>query len=291
MTASVEFGFFPEPKASALPDLVRRVRWADAHGLDLIGIQDHPYQRRFADTFVLLAHLAAVTERIRFFPDVASLPMRGPAMLAKQSTTIDLLSGGRFELGLGAGGFWDAIEAMDGPRRTPGEALAALREAIAVIRGLWRDQRGLRIAGEHYSLAGVHGGPVPAHDISIWVGGYGPRMMGLIGEVADGWVPSMAFLPPDALRERGDLLDEAAVAAGRDPRSIRRIYNISGSIQDGHEAGDKAITGPVSMWIERLTELARTHRIDGFILWPSGDVDTQLARYTDEVVPAVRELL
>ena len=63
--------------------------------------------------------IAAATERIGLFPDVASLPLRPPAMMAKAAASLDLLSGGRVELGLGAGGFWDAIEAYGGPRRDP----------------------------------------------------------------------------------------------------------------------------------------------------------------------------
>jgi alkanesulfonate monooxygenase SsuD/methylene tetrahydromethanopterin reductase-like flavin-dependent oxidoreductase (luciferase family) len=86
--------------------------------LDLIGIQDHPYQRRFLDTFALIGDLLARTERLRFFPDVANLPLRQPAMLAKAGASLDVMSGGRFELGLGAGAFWEAIAAMGGPARS-----------------------------------------------------------------------------------------------------------------------------------------------------------------------------
>ncbi len=287
---TLRFGFFPAPVADRLPDVLRRVKWAEANGLDLIGIQDHPYQRRFADTFALMAHLAAVTQRITLFPDVANLPLRGPAMIAKQSATIDLLSGGRFELGLGAGGFWDAIAAMGGPRRNPRESLDALREAIAVVRALWSDQRGLRVGGEHYALTGVHGGPPPAHDVGIWIGGYGPRMMRLIGELADGWIPSMAYLPPAALPERTALLEDAAVSTGRDPATIRRIYNISGAIQDRVEPDPKAIRGPLEYWVEQLSTLVTEHRMDSFVLWPRAeDEDAQLERFTLEVAPAVRE--
>lgn len=287
MTA-LRFGYFPQPRADRLPELIRQVRWADANGLDLIGIQDHPYQRRFVDTFALLSHLAGITQRVTLFPDVAGLPLRGPVVIAKQAATIDLLSGGRFELGLGAGGFWEAIAAMGGPRRTPGEALLALREAIGVIRALWTDERGLRVDGEHYRLAGVHGGPGPAHDVGIWIGGSGPRMMRLIGEAADGWVPSMAYVPLSALAERAAILDDAALGAGRDPHAIRRIYNISGAIQDTVDDDPTAIVGPPQMWVERLLMLAAEHRIDSFVLWPRGDEDTQLARFALEVAPQVR---
>jgi alkanesulfonate monooxygenase SsuD/methylene tetrahydromethanopterin reductase-like flavin-dependent oxidoreductase (luciferase family) len=129
-----------------------RSRPAERGGLDLIGIQDHPYQRRFLDTFALIADLLARTERLRIFPDVANLPLRPPAMLAKAGASLDVMSGGRFELGLGAGAFWDAIAAMGGPARSPGESVDALAEAI-----------------------------------EIWLGAYEPRMLRLTGRVADGW--------------------------------------------------------------------------------------------------------
>jgi Luciferase-like monooxygenase len=85
----------------------------------VIGIQDHPYQRRYLETWSLIADLIARTDRVRFFPDVANLPLRFPAMIAKRAATLDVLSGGRFELGLGAGAFWEAIGAMGGPFELP----------------------------------------------------------------------------------------------------------------------------------------------------------------------------
>src|SRR5881227_1236256 len=133
----VEIGVFVVPDARDPERTVEQALAADEAGLDLVGIQDHPYQRRFFDTFALLAYLAARTERIRLVPDVANLPLRGPAMIAKAAASIDLLSGGRFELGLGAGAFWENVAAMGGPSRSPGEAVEALQEAIEVIRLWW----------------------------------------------------------------------------------------------------------------------------------------------------------
>ena len=143
----VEFGFFPPPNADDFRGTIEQTRFADEAGLELAGIQDHPYQRRFFDTFTLIADLAARTERIRFFPDVANLPLRNPAVMAKVAASIDRMSGGRFELGLGAGSFWDAIEGMGGPRRSPAEAVEALAEAIEIIRLMWSGERGLRFEG------------------------------------------------------------------------------------------------------------------------------------------------
>jgi len=128
------FGISVTPLAARYDAIVEQVLAADRRGLDLVGIQDHPYQRRFLDTFALIADLLARTERLRVFPDVASLPMRPPAMLAKAAASLDVISGGRFELGLGAGAFWDAVAGMGGPRRSSDERTEALSEAIAIIR-------------------------------------------------------------------------------------------------------------------------------------------------------------
>jgi alkanesulfonate monooxygenase SsuD/methylene tetrahydromethanopterin reductase-like flavin-dependent oxidoreductase (luciferase family) len=291
MVTRPQFGIFPSPDAAQLEDVVTTVRLADDLGLDLVGIQDHPYQRRFVDTFALIAALAVQTQRIRFFPDVANLPLRGAALLAKQAATIDLLSDGRFELGLGAGGFWDAIRGIGGPDRSPGEAVDALEEAIAVIRALWSTERGLRVAGEHYALNGVHGGPAPAHAIGIWLGAVGPRMLGLTGRLADGWVPSLPYVGPDRLPDAHARIDEAAVEAGRDPADVRRIYNIGGTITDGAR-GDGPLDGPVDHWVDTLARFAAELRMDAFVLSLDSLADHgQLHRFAEEVVPGVRAAL
>ena len=280
----VEFGVFPVPTAADYPQLVELARAADDWGLDLIGIQDHPYQRRFLDTFSLLAALAVQTRRIRLFPDVANLPLRSPAMIAKAAASIDVMSGGRFELGLGAGAFWDAVEAMGGPRRTPREAVDALDEAIAVLRLCWSGERGLRYDGEHYTLGGIHSGPLPAHPIGIWLGAIGPRMLRLTGRAADGWVPSSTYLPPGQLAARHAQIDDAAAQAGRDPAAIRRVYNVAGRITDGPAEG--FLRGPASHWVEELTRLVTEHGMDTFVFWPDDAPETQLrafAELTDEV--------
>src|SRR3954465_9651587 len=175
------FGIFPVPSADDRDDVIDQVAAAERAGLDIVGIQDHPYQRRFLDTFSLIAFLAARTERIRFFPDVANLPLRPPAVMAKAAATIDLLSGGRFELGLGAGAFWEGVGAMGGPVRSGPESVDALEEAIEVIRLMWSGERSVSFEGRHYRLDGLHPGPAPAHPIGIWLGAYGPRMVRLLG--------------------------------------------------------------------------------------------------------------
>lgn len=273
----LEFGVSLAPEAERLELILEAARESD-RGLDLIGIQDHPYQRRFLDALTLMTTLAAETSRLRVFPDVVCLPLRHPAMLANEAASIDIMSGGRFELGLGAGAFWDAIEGMGGPRRSPGEALAALAEAVEVIRLLWSGQRDIDYEGAHYQIKGIHSGPLPAHDIEIWFGVYGPKACGLLGRVADGWIPSLGRSSIEELDSRHELIDESASGAGRDPAEIRRLVNIGGKVTDGDSNG--FLDGPHDQWVEQLAGLVLEHGFDSFIFWPQGDAIDQIRRFT-----------
>jgi len=262
----VRFGVFITPEATERP--LRVAALADELGFDILGIQDHPYQRRFFDTWTLLAAVAMRTERIRLFPDVANLPLRPPATLAKAAATLDILSGGRLELGLGAGGFWDAIKAYDGPARTAGESVSALEEAIDVIRLLWSGQHGIKFEGEFYHLRGAHSGPVPAHPIGMWLGAARPRMLALIGRLADGWVPSYGYLKEPELTAGNGRIDEAARAAGRDPAAIRRVLN-AGFMEAG-----------------QLVDLAVNVGIDTFLV---ADEPDEMRAFMSGVAPRVLE--
>ena len=281
----LRFGVFPTPDAESLDEVLTLARVADEEGLEYVGIQDHPYQRRYLDTWMLMATVLARTERVSVFPDVANLPLRPPAVLAKSAASLDVMSGGRFELGLGAGSFWEAVEAMGGTRRSPGESVDALVEAIEVILLMWSDQRSVRYDGRHYRLAGVKPGPQPVHPIGIWLGVGGRRTLALVGRVADGWVPSSGWATPDKLPDMNARIDEAALAAGRDPAAIARIYNVWGRI-DGPGG---FLKGGVAQWVDELSELSLEHAMDTFVFGPSEDPVPQLQRFAAEVAPAVRE--
>lgn len=289
----LRFGISVSPLADAHREIVAQVLAAERGGLDVVGIQDHPYQRRFLDTFALIADLLARTSRLRFFPDVANLPLRPPTMLAKAAVSLDVMSGGRFELGIGAGGFWDAVAGMGGPRRTPSEAAAALEEAIPIIRAaldVGPDKRVVRGPGPSYPVPGYPPGPPPAHRVEIWVGAYRPRGLRLIGRLADGWVPSYGHLGPDDFRVASARIDEAALAAGRDPAAIRRIYNIAGVITDGAR-GDDPLTGPVDQWVETLASWALELGVDTFVYWPPDSGTPAVEQFATEIAPAVREAI
>jgi alkanesulfonate monooxygenase SsuD/methylene tetrahydromethanopterin reductase-like flavin-dependent oxidoreductase (luciferase family)/hemerythrin-like domain-containing protein len=272
----IRFGTFITPTAQPPQHAVELAQVTEQVGLDLVTFQDHPYQPAFLDTWTLLSYVAAATERVHLAANVTNLPLRPPAVLARAAASLDLLSGGRVALGLGGGAFWDAIVAMGGPRRTGGEALAALREAIEIIRAVWdtNTRGGVRVRGEHYQVVGAKRGPAPAHPIPIWVGAYKPRMLRLVGGYADGWLPSLAYLSGlEAIGEGNAIIDEAAVAAGRDPAEIRRLLNV----QPQH--ADPQI----------LAELALRYGVGTFII--GSDDPAEIERFGREVAPAVRELV
>lgn len=285
------FGTFVTPSVQGAQRVLDLALTADRAGLDLVTFQDHPYQPALLDTWTLLSFAAARTQRIRLSGNVLSLPLRPPAVLARAAASLDVLSGGRLELGIGAGAFWDGIAAMGGRRLTPGQAVTALREAIEIIRDLWdTDASGIvRHDGRYYTAAGAKRGPRPAHDIQIWIGSYKPKMLELTGTHGDGWLPTIEYLPRgvDSLPELNARIDEAADAAGRSPGDVRRLLNFMNV--SFSPVGRGLLNGPVQQWIEQLAELALTHGVTAYLI--GGDDHTTTERFAAEVAPAVRDLV
>ena len=270
----LRFATFIGPTNSPATRPVELAQLSERLGFDFVTFQDHPYQSSFLDTWTLLSWVAARTERIGLSGNVLNLPLRQPpAVLARAAASLDLLSGGRMSLGLGAGFYWDAVQAIGGRRLTPLQSVAALSEAIDVIRGVWdADGPGrLDVDGEFYSVHGAERGPAPAHEIPIWLGAHKPKMQGLVGRKADGWLPSLPVMEPGGLQKGNAIIDAAARAADRDPREITRLLNIFPSQQTAEELAQMAVEDGVSVFI-----LA------------SDDPDV-LERFAAETIPAVRE--
>jgi alkanesulfonate monooxygenase SsuD/methylene tetrahydromethanopterin reductase-like flavin-dependent oxidoreductase (luciferase family) len=275
---------------------VELARAADEGGLELFGVPDHPYSPKESDALSVIPWLLAHTSRIHLFTDVAHLPLRPPATLAKAAATLDLLSGGRFELGLGAGGDYAPSAAMGGLDRRPGEALEALADAIAVIRAYWTEPSAT-YRGAHYSIDDIQPGPRPQRPIPIWVGSIRPRMLGLTGRLTDGWAaPLPVYLPRDRWPDAQARIDAGAREAGRDPRAVRRMAQLPGVVADAPVDGpapghSPAFHGSVEQWIDNLVELGERERFDTFVLWPRPPSVEQVERFAREVAPAVRERL
>lgn len=289
-----QFGVFLSPRAADLAKVRDNAITAEAAGFDFISVQDHPYVPEFVDTLALIGTLIGETSRIRFMTNVANLPLRPPQMLAKTAASLDLLSGGRFDLGLGAGRSWPQIVGMGGPVRTRAESLAATAEAIEVLRALWRPKGVAELSGRYYSVS-AQSCPAPAHRIGIWLGAIGPRMLDLAGRTADGWIAPLAtgYETKPAAQDR---IDVAAGAAGRSPGDIRRAIQLVGSItntphtterpRSGH--GTQPIRTTPDIWAKIIAEFVVEQRFDTINLIPERETAEQLRQFGTEVIPLAR---
>jgi len=301
MTAAdnIQFGVSIDPSAANWQESQARARLADKAGFDMLTVMDHPYNNRLFDTWTLLTALGGITERIHLVPNVLSLPLRPPAVLAKSAATLDVVTGGRFEMALGAGSYWDGISAFGGERRSPGEAYGAFKDALHISRGFWDNAGGsFSYEGEIYQVKGIRPGPAPAHRIPIWGGARGPRMLRLLGRMADGLFTSYSYNQPQRLTEINQLMDEGAEQAERETNEIRRGYNLMGILDVGTESTSRAnanedmLSGDAKAWSSRIIEWAQKYRMDTFVFWPAGeDAHLQVETFAQEVIPAVRGAL
>jgi alkanesulfonate monooxygenase SsuD/methylene tetrahydromethanopterin reductase-like flavin-dependent oxidoreductase (luciferase family) len=227
--------------------------------------------------------------------NVANLPLRPAQMLAKTSASVDVLSGGRFELGIGAGRAWDQIAGLGGLRRNPREAVAAVSEAIDVLHALWLPDRSASLPGPHYPLTAPTGS-APAHRIGIWLGAVGPQMLDLTGRKADGWIAPLATgyeTKPAAAQDR---IDSAAHAAGRDPATIRRVIQLVGTVTGTPHTTSRPRSGPggqpirttPDIWAHIIAEFAAEERFDTINLVLEQETSDQLRVFAGEVIPLAR---
>lgn len=295
------FGANVDPHYENPQEPLQRARLIEDAGYELLTIQDHPYNSKYYDALTLLAAIATQTERVRLAANVHNLPLRPPSMLAKQLTTLDQLSGGRMEIGLGAGAVWEGIRAMGGPQRTGREAYQAFKDALHIIRG-FLDNAGrgsFSYEGQFYSVKGMKAGPPPAHDMQIWVGATGPSMMRLAGRMADGIIVSRNWVAPERLAALHEAIDEGAEEAGRSPQHIRRMYNVMGVLDVGlpetairSERQPGFIYGTCQEWTDALLDLYNNYRMDTFIFWPAGEGKfAQLQGFASEVMPSLIEAI
>jgi probable F420-dependent oxidoreductase len=287
----VSFGTTVIPTVGGRTDPVEDALHAEELGFDLVTCWDHLHgDTPSFETLTLLTWIASRTERIRIGTNVLGLPYRHPTVIAKMAETLHRLSGGRFILGLGAGGNNAEFRAWGLDARTPGEKVEATQEAIELIRAMWSESE-VMYEGFHFRTDHAQMEPKPETPIPIWVGAYGPRMIGLIGKIADGWIPSMTYAPPDRAQRMRDRLRRAAEGAGRNPDDITCAYNVVVLVQEGaQDPSGRVLAGSPDEVAGRLAEIAKR----GFTflnLWPRGDRVGGRERLAKEVIPAVRDML
>lgn len=283
----VRFGVSINASAEAGADPAAEARHAEELGFDLVTVTDHlPGTRSTHETWTLLTWMAGATERIAVGTNVLGLPYRHPAVTAKMAVSLDRLSGGRLILGLGAGGSNSEFEAFGLAVREAGEKIDALEEALGIIQGLWTEDS-FTYRGRHYSVREATIEPKPDREIPIWLGTYGRRSVALTGRMAQGWIPSMRFLPPERWARVRDRLRLAAQQAGRDPDHIECAYNVAVRVDEHAEPRQHVVAGSAEKVATELAALAMAG-VTFINVWPAGDAAEQRERIAKEVIPAVR---
>lgn len=292
-TDRIDFGLVVANQLDGGPDPLDVIRRAEQAGFALAATHpDHPTAvgqfagGRSLETWTLLSWAAAHTSTIRLAPCVLSLPYRHPGVVAKMAESLDRLSGGRLVLALGAGGDDDAFASFGLTERDPAGKIAALDEAVGVIRQLW-DGRAVTHHGQHYTIEGGRIQPAAQRDIPLWLGVFGDRMLELVARQADGWLPSLFMVPRPAIYDKLDRLRDAVRAAGRDPDELTYACNVAVRVDADAGANPRLVAGSTDDVTGQLTEMV-DHGFDLLNLWPQGEVTDQIGRLAEQILPAVR---
>lgn len=237
---------FPDGEPLTWPRLLDAARRAEALGFDSVWISDHFFLdlARYGgpaepsgtvEPFTALAALAVATDRVRLGTLVACAPFRHPAHVAKMASAIDLISGGRFDLGVGAGWYEPEFGAFGYEFPSTGDRFAMLEESVQVVAGLFTEGP-FTHEGKWFQIDSAYNSPRPARDGGppIWVGGKGgDRLLRLVARHASGW-NTVWKRTVDSFAERAQALQRTAEAEGRDPSTVRLsvgLYTLVGEDQ------------------------------------------------------------
>jgi probable F420-dependent oxidoreductase len=271
-------------------DPVADSRRAEELGFDFVSASDHLHgESPTWEPWTMLSWIAASTSRIHVLTRVLAVPYRPPAVVAKMAETFGRLSGGRLILGLGGGYVDDEFRAFGLRVPSPRDKIDGLEEAIRIIRGVW-SERSFSFDGRLFRTDGADVEPKPERRVPIWVGTYGPRALNLTGRLADGWIPSLGFAPPDEAKVMRERVIAAAGEAGRDPTEITCAYNLVVRVDERTEPDPTVVSGSPDAVAEQLRSFEELG-FTAFNFMPTGPgQDEQVERLARQVIPAVREL-
>lgn len=297
---TLKLGMHTGPQDLEMEELLRLWRRADEAGFHWVSVWDHfyanPLRSREDPCFegvAAMAALAAVTSRVRVGCLVFCALFRTPGLLAKAAVTIDHISNGRAEIGIGAGWFKEEFEDFGYAFPPLGQRLSQMEEAAQIVRSLWREPV-TSFHGKYYDIEGAVGSPKPINPkMALWIGGSGakrtPRMA---ARHADGF--NMPYLPPRMVKERLDTVAAACERIGRDPSEIESSVNLHFRMGagGGPDASDQtarvnagALVGGSQQVIDRLGEYAEAG-IQGVNIALRPPVDWEaLETYISEVMP------
>ena len=285
------------PRGDRAPaDLLAEVRAAEAAGWYGAWLADHympntgdstPARGDTYECWALLPALAAVTERIRIGTLVSPTSVHHPALLAKRSSAIDQLSGGRMVLGLGAGWQVNEHHAYGIALEPPGKRVGRFEEAIQIVRSMLSEDF-TTFHGEFYDITNAPCDPKPIQSpLPLLVGTRGPRMLGITARHADEW---NTWGTPEQAAARRAALVQACDKAGRDPRtmwtSINVLVDLSGSMPP---LSYPTIAGPAQQLVDQVGQYAELG-FDEFIL-PDWNLGTDKAQRADNLARIKTEVL
>lgn len=247
--------------------------------------------------FTTITYLAGMHPQLRFGNTVISQVFRSPALLAKMAATLQFLSGGRFILGIGAGGQEAESRAYGYDFPSGAVRVEQLEETLQIIRAMWTEEQAT-FPGKHYRVDGAYCVPKPDPLPPVTLGAFGPRMLRLTARYADWWNPSSSGL--DKYRRMSEELDRACQEIGRDPASIRRMWSGGIAIARTREKAEKFAAVRISQdeddygfigTPEQVVEQMRRYidlGVDCFLLGCEGFPDLEpLELLVNEVLPVL----
>jgi alkanesulfonate monooxygenase SsuD/methylene tetrahydromethanopterin reductase-like flavin-dependent oxidoreductase (luciferase family) len=284
------FGIATAPQQVDYPDLLRVWREADTvPEIEHAWLFDHlmpiggDRQGPIFEGWTLLSALAAQTSRVRLGLLVTSNRFRPPAVLAKIATTVDVVSGGRLDLGIGAGSRTSVPEARREydahglPYLDFADSVDALAEACTVIKRLWTETEPFDFNGRHVRLTGAFGNPKPLQRPRppILIAGRTARVLRVVAEHADVW--NIAGVDIDDAAARSALLDRYCTEIGRDPASITRSFHVRVSYEDPAATRDAVGAAVDAAFTHVVLSLPAPYPA-GVARWVADEIVTQLAR-------------
>jgi F420-dependent oxidoreductase-like protein len=319
---------YPDGRPADLEATIAVARRAEQLGFDSVWMSDHFFldlakyggaATRYSslEAITTLSAIAIDTERVRLGTLVLCEAFRHPPVLAKMAATLDIVSEGRLELGIGAGWYEDEYRAFGFAFPPTGERIARLRETVDIVGGMLTSER-FSYEGRYYRVDDAPADPPPIQRPRppIWIGGKGgPKIMRIVAEAADGWNTVWRWSPA-GYAERLSELDRACDRAGRDPSSVKRslgLFTVVGSDERDFSArweralerapvdtsgatraafAADALVGTAEECVARIKEfsaLGVEHLVCTFGLVPFSLCDEeQLEVFAREVLPAVR---
>ena len=281
-------------------DMLGTAKAAEDAGFDSVSFGDRP-QAAGLDGWTVASAIAARTDRIRLFHTTLNLPYRYPQLIAKQAASLDVISGGRLDLCLGAGGTIMSADydAYGIPMRPVGERLEDLADAIVLMRGLWSNEK-FSFEGKHFQVKDAICEPKPAQGlIPIWTGAGKPRGLRMVGRLADGWIKNQGWGSLEDIKGMLSIVRVSATRAGRDPDSIRFVLGGFGFVAaNPTEAADFQIQNPSAAGLigttdEILAKIRAYHEagVDTFQVRAQGPgAAEQVARFGKDIIPEAKRM-